>query len=80
MHGDAEVVEFFGSYAAKGDYLLVEEIDLRGVGSASCLKWLMKDVFPKSRGAFAASMIWESGDIEKLTVCNGEVILEGIEI
>ena len=76
--GGAERFEMIGR--RDGDMLHVTEIDCSGEGSGRHYD-VLTDVFAKSTGTLVASLVWEGGDsITRLTVKDGVVSSENIEI
>lgn len=79
IDGGAERGEIKGTLF-NDDRIEVSDIQISGVGSSGAYYWMVKEVFVKSRGVMIATMIWESGDIEKIIVKNGVIKQEGVEI
>ena len=61
--------------------LNVTSLDLSGEGSGTMMEDLFIPVLKKSTGKFEALLIWEGGDsVTKITVKDGEVTEEGVEL
>lgn len=64
----------------KNDYVIVSEISFSGEGSGRSWKDILL-MLAQSRGTLVASQVWEGGDsISRLTVIDGVVTEEGIDI
>lgn len=71
------VVEIMESAIAghlSGDWLIVEEINVRGEGSGTTWQDHLIPAFAQSTGCLSALLVWERGDtIEDVKIAGGEV-------
>ena len=64
-----------------GDMLRVTAIKASGEGSGTSLNWIIEPALADSTGRLVAVRVWEGGDsIDRLTVINGIVTTEGIDL
>jgi len=82
---DGSVLFRIGDVKIHGDiedkWLTISSIDCSGEGSGIAMDWVLEPAFEDSTGKLVVSCVWEQGDsINKLTVNNGKVSWENIDI
>ena len=61
--------------------LAVTSLRIAGEGSGACTTYVLIPAFKQSTGRLVAARVWEGGDsIDRLTVDNGHVSVENIEL
>lgn len=80
VEGPVEIFDLKGTIQFLSDTIFVEEIYIAGEGSGSYHDTL-KNIFSQSQGTLEAILVWEGGDsITRLTVVNGVVTEERVEL
>lgn len=76
--GYAEFSELNG--VVQGDFLEITSIDCWGSSSGHFYSDVLFPVLEQSKGTLVATIVWEDGDILRLTVQDGVVTGENVEI
>jgi hypothetical protein len=64
----------------RNQILIIDQIENYGEGSGILEVYLNEVVFPKSKGLLVAALTWEDGSFYRLTVNNGVVTEEEIDV
>jgi hypothetical protein len=64
----------------KNGILFVSGIELTGECSGNAFYYVLNHAFSKSTGILEAVRVWESGEIDRIKVDNGQVVEEPIEL
>jgi hypothetical protein len=65
--------QILGVIPSSSGKIAVTDLKLKGEGSGALLEYMFKDALRKSTGYLEAILVWQTGEIERMVVLDGQV-------